>query len=160
MMIPERPARLVSALNPLLAYILGGGLILLGLHAFIRPRQEYKRFGLPLEHAQPNAKTEKHSPLMFLKGTREVTYGLALVALQYQGNVGAVTAFVVVLALAGLADGFVVWLHGGQELKRKALGHWFAFVVLGSWAAWRAHQVWEDSDERKWPDGPYHIWSS
>ncbi|KAI3396966.1 hypothetical protein diail_11366 [Diaporthe ilicicola] len=160
-MLPtQQQSRVISAVDPLLAYILGIGLLLLGLHAFIRPRQEYPRFGLPLEHAQPGSKAQSHSPLVFLKGIREATYGLALVVLQYQGNVGAVTTFAAILALAALGDGFVVWLNGGRELRRKAFGHWFAFVLLGGWAAWRAHQVWEDSEGRKWPDGPFHILST
>ncbi|KKY35522.1 hypothetical protein UCDDA912_g04483 [Diaporthe ampelina] len=160
MTLPENSPRLLSALNPVLAYSLGTGMLLLGLYCFLRPRQEYRRFGLPLEHAQPDTKTRRHSPLIFLKGTRETTYGLALILLQYQGNVNAVTTMAAVISLAGLADGLVVWLNGGQELRHKTFGHWFASVVLGCWAAWRAHQGWENPEERQWPEGPIHIWST
>ncbi|KAL1871150.1 hypothetical protein Daus18300_004895 [Diaporthe australafricana] len=160
MMLPEKPPRLVSAVNPLLTYILGAGMALLSLHAFLRPRQEYRRFGLPLENGQPNSTTHVYSFLMFLKGIRETIYGIAVIVLQYQGNVNAVTTFITTLAFVLLVDGIVVWLNGGQKSRRKALRHWFAFVLLGSWAAWRAHQVWEDSEERKWPDGPVHIWNT
>ena len=75
---------------------------------------------------------------MSLKGIREGTYGLALVAFQYQGNEAAVTAFAAILALAGLGDGFIIWFHGGEKLRYKAFGHWFAFGGLASWAWWRA----------------------
>lgn len=159
-MLPENSPHLLSAVNPMLAYFLGTGMLALGLHCFLRPRQEYPRFGLPLEHAQPNAKAQSHSPLIFLKGTREATYGLALILLQYQGNVNGVTTMVGVISLAGLADGFIVWFNGGQEFRHKTFGHWFAFVGLGCWAAWRAHKLWEVPREDKWPDGPIHIWST
>lgn len=159
-MFPERPPRLSSASNQMIAYVLGISMLLLGVHCFLRPRQEYRRFGLPLENAQPNAKTQSHSPLIDLKGTREVTYGLALIVLQYQGNVSAVTTFAAILSLAGLADGLVIWFNGGQELRCKAFGHLFAFVVLAGWAAWRTHQAWEDSKYGKWPEGSFHIWSA
>lgn len=158
MIFPEEPPRLVSASNPIFAYVLGTGMLLIALNCFLRPRQEYRRFGLPLEHAHPNAKTGSHSPLMYLKGSRELTYGLALIVLQYQGNVNAVTTIAAIISLAGLADGLVVWFNSGQELKHKTFGHLSAFVLVGSWAAWRTHQVWEDSQGR-WPPEHAHIWS-
>lgn len=159
--MPEKPPRLSSASNQMIVYAIGTGMLLLGLHCVLRPRQEYPRFGLPLENAQPNAaKSHGYSPLIFLKGSREFTYGLALIVLQYQGNVSAVTTLVAIVALAGLADGLVVWFNGGRELKHKAFGHGFAFVVLAGWAAWRAHQAWQDSQEGQWPEGQFHIWSA
>lgn len=157
MILPEKPPRLISALNPLFAYFLGTGMLLIALNCFLRPRHEYGRFGLPLENTRRAAKTKSHSPLIYLKGSRELTYGLALVVLQYQGNVDAVTAIAGIISLAGLTDGLVVWFNG-QGLKHKTFGHLFAFVVLGSWAAWRTHQVLEDSKGR-WPDGDVHILS-
>ncbi|ROV88663.1 hypothetical protein VMCG_10332 [Cytospora schulzeri] len=103
------------------------------------------------------------SPLIYLKGVREITYGVALIALQYQGNVAGVTTFAGVVALAAVGDGLVVWFQGGgageegrpegpegpeesagssgsgnDKRKKKAWGHWGAAVGLGSWAAWRA----------------------
>lgn len=156
MIIPEEPPRLISALNPIFAYLLGTGMLLIALNCFLRPRHEYQRFGLPLESARTSANKKSHSPLVYLKGSRELSYGLALVVLQYQGNVDGVTAIAGIISLAGLVDGLVVWFSGGQGLKHKALGHFFAFVVLGSWAAWRSHQVWEDGRGR-WADGDVHI---
>lgn len=41
----------------------------------------------------------------------------------------------VIMSLAGLGDGFLVWQYG---LKTKALGHWATFVGLLGWAWWRA----------------------
>ncbi|POS72440.1 hypothetical protein DHEL01_v209167 [Diaporthe helianthi] len=161
MMLPDKPPRLISALNPIFAYLLGIGLLLIAFNCFLRPRHEYARFGLPLEDAHKPAKQKSHSPLIYLKGSRELTCGLALVVLQYQGNADGVTAIAGIISLAGLVDGLVVWFNGGhmQGLKHKTLGHFLAFVVLGSWAAWRTHQVWEDSKGR-WPDGHFHILSS
>ncbi|KAG8160625.1 hypothetical protein KVR01_008889 [Diaporthe batatas] len=146
MMLPEEPPRLISPLSPTFAYFLGTGMLLIALNCFLRPRQEYRRFGLPLEDSRTPAKKKTHSPLIYLKGSRELTYGLALIILQYQGNVAGVTAFAGIISLAGLADGLVT----------KTLGHFFAFVVLASWAAWRVHQVREDS-KGGWPDDQVHI---
>lgn len=150
----------MSSLNQTIAYAIGTATLLLALHCFLRPRQEYGRFGLPLENAQTNAKTQSHSPFIFIKGSRELICGLTLIVLQYQGNVNAITSFVAILSTAGLIDGLVVWFKGGQEFKHKAFGHFLAFVFAGSWAAWRARQAWQDSQEGKWPEGHFHIWSS
>lgn len=133
--------------SPLPAYILGAACIALGLHCFISPRAEYGRFGLPLESPLPGPgrsdqrrlhPASSASPLVYLKGIREITYGLALIALQYQGNNAGVTIVSAILSLAGLGDGVVVWLYGGSGLRNKAFGHWATFVGFTSWAAWRS----------------------
>ncbi|KAI1088494.1 hypothetical protein F5B19DRAFT_425465 [Rostrohypoxylon terebratum] len=142
------------AAPPIPAYFIGAGSILLGVHCFVRPTQEYGRFGLPLEPA-PRAKRDRGekrergerrsssaeegraSPLVYIKGVREVTYGVALGVLKWLKHDDAVTALTAVLALAGLGDGVVVWLHGGEKNRRKAVGHWGAFLILGGWSVWR-----------------------
>lgn len=122
-------------------YIVGTLCVALGLNCFLRPFNEYPRFGLPLE-ASPATSTANSkpsgsiSPLVYLKGIREASYGLALMVLQYQGQEQAVTSVLAIMSLAGLVDGFVVWNHGG-ELKTKAVGHWASFVGLLGWAWWR-----------------------
>lgn len=128
---------ITSSLIP--AYVFGTLSVGLGINALCRPAAEYPRFGLPLEQPRPNAPGDDAfvSPLMYLKGIREVSYGLLLIALQYQGQDTAITTLAAVLASAGLADGFVVWLCGGRERRQKAWGHWGAFVALGSWAWYR-----------------------
>lgn len=141
----------MNAYSPIHAYALGAAGIGLGLHACLRPRQEYPRFGLRLESAQPphprqkaliatpdtNPEAGSVSPLIHLKAIRESTYGLAFVGLQYQGNAAGVTTLAAIVALAALGDGLVVWYHGGKELRRKARGHWAASVGLAGWAGWR-----------------------
>jgi hypothetical protein len=117
----------MSAFSPTPAYSLGALLIGIGAHSFLRPLEEYERFGLPRES----------SPLMYLKAIRESTYGLALIALQHQGHDNALTTVAAVVSLAGLADGFVIRTHGGP-LKWKAFGHWAFFVVVAGWAWWRS----------------------
>ncbi|KAI4866728.1 hypothetical protein F4820DRAFT_241073 [Hypoxylon rubiginosum] len=132
--------------SPPVAYVLGAGSILIGLHCFLRPREEYGRFGLPLEPAPrhqkdgttPTDTAGRASPLMHLKGIREITYGLALGTLQYLGQEDALTAMVGIVSLAGLGDGIIVWLNSGPELRHKAFGHWGAFVALAGWSWWRA----------------------
>jgi hypothetical protein len=165
----------MNAFSPIHSYALGAASVGLGLHAFFRPRQEYARFGLPLEPSPPPAvitttTTTTHpgptvkdttdvqatgegggsaSPLIYLKGVREVTYGVALMTLQHQDNAAGVTTVAGVMALAAVGDGLLVWFYGGGlggrsrsrsrgNNETKAWGHWAAAVGLGSWTAWRA----------------------
>ncbi|KAL4877030.1 hypothetical protein BJY04DRAFT_222529 [Aspergillus karnatakaensis] len=103
----------MAILSPLPAYLIGTLCLALGVNGLFRPEEEYPRFGLPLEppapastgttitSASPNASrrtrssltstgngTGTVSPLIYLKSIREITYGLALVALQYPGKNG------------------------------------------------------------------------
>lgn len=136
----------MNAFSPFNTYFVGFGSLGLALHAFLRPREEYPRFGLPLEPGR-NDKAELAagvptsspvSPFIHVKGLRELSYGLILIALQYQGNVAGITTVLGVTALVAVGDGLVVWFHGGKETRHKAAGHWVGSIGLGSWAAWRA----------------------
>ncbi|KAI1103182.1 hypothetical protein F4804DRAFT_239231 [Jackrogersella minutella] len=143
------------------AYFMGAASIAVGLNCFFRPTQEYGRFGLPLEpnpsyrskrssekrererggsgsERRSTADEGRASPLIHLKGIREATYGLTLIALRYLGHDDAVTAFTGIVALAGLGDGVIIWLNGGDKYKKRAFGHWGVFIVAGGWAVWRA----------------------
>ncbi|KAI0129905.1 hypothetical protein BJ170DRAFT_593447 [Xylariales sp. AK1849] len=75
-----------------------------------------------------------------LEGIRAVTYGLALVALQAQGNEAGITTMVAVFPLAGLIDGIVAWRNGG-ELRSNVWGHIATFVGLAGWSAWSRIKV-------------------
>lgn len=151
---------MMDAYSPINSYAVGAVGLGLGLHALLRPRQEYRRFGLPLElegaprAAQgPNKDMDRDrdrdaatvatvSPLIYVKAVREITYGLALIGLEYQGDKRGATTLIGIMALAGLGDGLIVWFHGGDELRWKAVGHWaVAGLGLGSWAAWRAFRA-------------------
>ncbi|KAI1798497.1 hypothetical protein F4811DRAFT_548326 [Daldinia bambusicola] len=130
-------------LSPIPIYIIGASSIFLGINCFLRPEVEYHRFGLPLEsglHQNHAATREEYaSPAFYLKGIREITYGLALGTMQYYGHDNAVTIMTAVMSLAGLGDGIIVWLYGGDKAKGKAFGHWGAFAVLSAWSLWRTH---------------------
>ncbi|KAJ6443180.1 DNA polymerase subunit Cdc27 [Purpureocillium lavendulum] len=149
----------MATFSPIPSYLFGTAFLGLSLSAILAPRREYARFGLPLENTTTTATTAattsdkklfSHSggnhddedtsfasPLMYLKGIRELTYGLALVALQRQGNEPAVTTLVGVLAFAAIGDGFVIWAHGGPRLRAKAWGHWVPGLGFLAWAFWR-----------------------
>lgn len=138
----------MDAFSPSTTYFVGLGSLGLALHAFLRPRDEYPRFGLPLAPAR-DANTKAGpagqvpapgpvSPFIYVKGLRELSYGLLLIALQRQGDVAGVTTVLGVAAAVALGDGLVVWFHGGGELRHRAAGHWGGCLLLGSWAAWRA----------------------
>ncbi|PWY75998.1 hypothetical protein BO94DRAFT_473795 [Aspergillus sclerotioniger CBS 115572] len=135
----------MTTFSPIPAYVLGTLILALGTNAIGRPGPEYPRFGLPFEHAATVPTHANHSPppgavspLMYLKGIRETSYGLALIALQYQGQDTALTTFAAILALTAFADGLLVWRHGGDTLKMKAFGHWLTFVGLAGWSWWRS----------------------
>lgn len=142
----------MDASSPINAYVVGLGFHAVGLHALLRPRQEYARLGLPFDSAQPHQKdlqgayiSEQSpgavSPLIYIKAIRDVSYGLALVGLQYQGNAAGVTTVTAVVALAALGDGLVVWFRGERVERWKAMEHWVGSLGLGSWAAWRAFRA-------------------
>ncbi|KAH8899832.1 hypothetical protein GQ53DRAFT_202917 [Thozetella sp. PMI_491] len=133
----------MTSFSPLPTYAVGGLSLGLALHGLIFPRAEYRRFGLPLERPKgaPVKGQEPEgivSPLIQLKGLRELAFGLSLIALQYQGNDAAVTTVLAVISTSGLGDGIIVWAYGGDEFRSKVFGHWGAFVVLLGWACWRA----------------------
>lgn len=139
------PARMSTTFVPLPSYLLGALVLLLGLYVLLRPAEEYSRFGLPHEptaiQSNPDGKPPSGvaiSPFVYLKGLREITYGLALMALQWWGQDTAVTILLGVLSLAALGDGLVVWIHGGKTLQRRAFRHWTMFLGLAGWCWWRS----------------------
>lgn len=130
-------------------YAVGTAYILIGVRAYLRPVSEYTRIGLPLERAahpraraiiaKPELDSEPGviSPLVYTKAGRDVSYGLALIALQYQGNTAGVTTLTAILSLVVLGDGFVVRYRGGDELRHRAWSLWRECFVLGALAGWR-----------------------
>ncbi|POR39529.1 Uncharacterized protein TPAR_00277 [Tolypocladium paradoxum] len=138
----------MAPFSPVPSYVLGTACIGRGLMAILSPRNEYAHVGLPLEShaaAAAAAAAAPHggprsgfaSPLMYFKGIREITFGLTLVALQRQADEEAVTTVAAVLSLARFADGLVVWLNGGEELRWRALGHWITGAGFLGWVIWR-----------------------
>ncbi|KAE8153696.1 hypothetical protein BDV25DRAFT_136635 [Aspergillus avenaceus] len=133
----------MASLNSVPVYLVGSLCVALGLNCFARPAHEYERFGLPLESATPTRRRTTPdlgivSPLIYLKGIREVTYGLTLIGLQFWGVATGVTVALAAFSLAGLGDAVVVWRYGGNQLRNKALGHGVTFVGMMGWAWWRA----------------------
>ncbi|KAH6685472.1 hypothetical protein F5X68DRAFT_210202 [Plectosphaerella plurivora] len=133
----------MTTFSPIPAYVLGGACVGRGLMALAYPRQEYAHVGLPLETPTPPindravSSDATASPLMYFKGIRELVIGTTLVALQLQRNQDAVTTFAAIMALARFGDGTVVWLHGGDALRFKALGHWITGAGFVGWVVWR-----------------------
>ncbi|KAF4960662.1 hypothetical protein FGADI_831 [Fusarium gaditjirri] len=119
------------------SYIFGGACVSRGIMTLLSPRKEYGHVGLLLEPGKTNTEGGFISPLMYFKGLREISYGLTLMALQYQGNESAVTTFSAILSFVRLGDGLVVWMNGGDELKFKAAGHWITGLGFVGWVVWR-----------------------
>ncbi|KAI1469388.1 uncharacterized protein F4812DRAFT_327601 [Daldinia caldariorum] len=141
----------MSAFSPLSSYILGAACFARGFMAIFSPEAEYNNVGLPIDidtkgpsltdqdGDDDESITSFTSPLMYFKGIREISYGMTLIALEWQGNTAAVTTFAAVLSLVRFGDGLVVWLSGCEKLKFKALGHWITGLSFLGWAArrWR-----------------------
>ncbi|KAK6953485.1 hypothetical protein Daesc_005790 [Daldinia eschscholtzii] len=138
----------MAAASPLSSYILGTACFARGLMAIFSPEAEYNNVGLPsdidtedppLKNQHDESSTIFTSPLMYFQGIREMSYGLTLVALEWQGNATAVTTFAAVLSLVRFGDGLVVWFNGGDKLKYKAIGHWVTGLSFLGWVArrWR-----------------------
>ncbi|KAI6773792.1 hypothetical protein HG531_000641 [Fusarium graminearum] len=85
--------------------------------ALFSPRAEYGHVGLLLEPSKTPSEAGSVSSLMYFKGIREISYGMTLVALQWQANESAVTTFSAILSIVRIGDGLVVWLNGGDELR-------------------------------------------
>lgn len=126
---------MMDAYSPIHSYAVGALGLGLGLHALLRPREEYPRFGLPLEGAGAPPASNKEdrihndktatpttttaaahavSPFIYVKAIREATYGLALIGLEYQGDKAGATTLIGIIALAALGDGWIVWVYGGD----------------------------------------------
>ncbi|KAM0498253.1 hypothetical protein ACHAP8_006337 [Fusarium lateritium] len=117
--------------------ILGAACVGRGIMALFSPRAEYGHVGLLLEPGKKSSKTGSVSPLMYFKGIREMSYGMTLMALQWQGNESAVTTFSAILSVVRIGDGLVVWMNGGDELRYKAVGHWITGLWFAGWVIWR-----------------------
>lgn len=141
----------MATFSPIPSYLLGTLCLALGLNSILRPSNEYPRFGIPFETSTSrkpskpsstnSASADCISPLIHLKGIRETSYGLALIALQYQGQEVAVTTIAAICAFAGLGDSLVVWKYGNEEYRSKAMGHLLAFLGFGGWAIWRVYAI-------------------
>ena len=119
------------------AHVLGAACVGRGIMALFSPRAEYGHVGLLLEPSKIPTESGFVSPLMYFKGLREISYGAALMALQWQGNESAVTTFSAILSMVRIGDGLVVWMNGGDELRYKAAGHWITGLGFGGWVLWR-----------------------
>ncbi|KAI0480924.1 hypothetical protein GGR56DRAFT_671979 [Xylariaceae sp. FL0804] len=140
-----------SSFSPYPAYALAALLVGLALNSFASPRHEHERYGLPLEdHPQQQKQSAGAVPApasalsptaagwVYVKGTREISYGVVVALLQYQGLDTALTSVLAVVSFLGLADGYIVGTRGGSRLRHKAAGHGLVGVCIAGWAWWRA----------------------
>lgn len=136
----------MTSFSPIPSYLIATVFTAFGILPFFSPKTDYEVFGLPLESSS-NLGNKKPtsapgegavSPIVYARGIRDVTYGLAYFLLQSQGNDAAITTFSGIVCVTAFADGLIVWLYGGEKLKGKAWGHWGTVVGLAAWAGWRA----------------------
>ncbi|KAL2202122.1 hypothetical protein CC79DRAFT_1338217 [Sarocladium strictum] len=133
------------------AVLVGTACIGRGCFAILGPRSEYPRIGLALEPSSPPPPTSKSpsssaapkagsiSPLIYFKGIRELSYGLTILLLQYQGLDEALTTLTLVLAGVRVADGLVIALRGGEGVRYKCIGHFLTGAMMGFWG-WKRGQ--------------------
>ncbi|RGP75032.1 hypothetical protein FLONG3_5868 [Fusarium longipes] len=119
------------------SHVLGAACVGRGIMALFSPRAEYGHMGILLEPGKIPSEAGSVSPLMYFKAIREISYGATLMALQWQGSESAVTTFSAILSIVRISDGLVVWVHGGDELRYKAAGHWITALGFLGWVIWR-----------------------
>ncbi len=129
------------AFSPIPAYVFGTMFAGIGILSIAAPAADYDVYGLPLEPPTKGSAAGSVSPMIYAKAVRELAFGLTYFALQYHELDRAVTIFSAALCLVALADGVVVWLHGGPALKKKAFSHWGGLVPFAAWVVWR-YQHW------------------
>ncbi|KAL5042151.1 hypothetical protein BDW71DRAFT_190599 [Aspergillus fruticulosus] len=125
----------ISPSSPNIGSNVGTALILRGVRCFIQPGSQYYEFGIPREgsdNRQPHS-GGSISPLIYVKGIRELGYGVALVNLQRLHDEGGLRVLLWIGALMSLADGGVVLVFGRRNYQMVAFHLLFA-VYLG--AAW------------------------
>ncbi|OAA55293.1 hypothetical protein SPI_08388 [Niveomyces insectorum RCEF 264] len=115
-------------------YFFGSAFTGIGILSVLAPEKDYEVFGLPLEPPAGNV-----SPMIYAKGARDLSYGLAYFFFQYKGMHDAINVFSAALLVTALSDGLIVWRYGGNKLKSKAYGHWGGLVAFSAWLAWRVY---------------------
>ena len=97
------------------AVLLAAAIIVIGLNYIARPRATAPSFGLPLPGGGPETEG-----WLRLKGVRDITSGLAVLALLTA--VGAPAAGVLLLALAAIPLGDMLVILGAKGSAPKAFG--------------------------------------
>jgi hypothetical protein len=112
-------------------YLLGTVFLGIGVLARTTPAQAQLSFGVPVVD-QANADAEPgSSQTVYLcsKADRDIALGATALYLQYQGNASAIAWLAGVVSLCSFVDGYAVWRHCPEELKRTAYGHWLLAAV-------------------------------
>ncbi|KAH8890351.1 hypothetical protein GQ53DRAFT_174819 [Thozetella sp. PMI_491] len=129
-------------------YLLGTGMVGLGLLGLASPARAYATFGLPYPSSvtspdrvhpaslRADGPGSAPSPYLYAKAVRDLSYGIAFLAFEATQNAAAVTTMAALTALTGAVDGWVVWRYGG-ELRAKAWGHWNGTTLIAAWFAFR-----------------------
>ncbi|KAL4994497.1 hypothetical protein BDV10DRAFT_188937 [Aspergillus recurvatus] len=125
----------ISPSNPNIGGTIGSLLIVRGIRTFIHPGGQYYELGVPREGSDnPRAHGAGGiSPLIYVKGIRELGYGAALLTLQRLHDTAGLRVLLLIGALMSLADAGVVLVFGRGNYQMVAFHLLFA-VYLG--AAW------------------------
>ncbi|CAK7567020.1 MAG: hypothetical protein SEPTF4163_004978 [Sporothrix epigloea] len=126
--------------SPIPSYALGSMFVGIGVLTLVAPTTDYAIFGVPLEPpaSGSSSQTGTVSPMAYAKGVRDIAFGLTYVGLQYYRLDKAVTIFSAVLCFVALADGAIVYAHGGRDHRSKAFNHWGGLVGFAAWVIWRS----------------------
>lgn len=128
-------------------YLLGTAFLGLGVSGLAQPESQYPTFGIPLPALPPtppdvatDEQTDRRaaaSPFVKAKSIRDLSYGLFLISLQFQGQNKAVNTLLANMVIVGAVDGAIVWVFGGADRGEKAWGHWGGSIALAAWTLTR-----------------------
>ncbi|KAL4735043.1 hypothetical protein BDV11DRAFT_196950 [Aspergillus similis] len=124
----------INPSSPNIGSNIGTALILRGVRCFIQPGSQYSEFGIPREASEnPEARTASISPLIFVKGIRELGYGVALVSLQRLHDEAGLRLLLWIGAVMSLADAGVVLVFGRRNYQMVAFHLLFALYLGAAW---------------------------
>ncbi|KAL4762238.1 DUF4267 domain-containing protein [Aspergillus foveolatus] len=124
----------INPSSPNIGGNMGTALILRGVRCFIQPGSQYSEFGIPREASEnPNGRAESISPFIFVKGIRELGYGIALVSVQKLHDETGLGLLLWIGAFMSLADAGVVLMFGRRNYQMVAFHLLFGLYLGGAW---------------------------
>lgn len=106
-----------GSLSTVLAVIVALGIIFIGIREFFYPGVAAAGFGVPL--LDP-----RDGDLLAIKGARDVTSGILVLALLALGQRRALAYAMAILTLIPIFDGLIVLKHAGWTFTPFILIHW------------------------------------
>lgn len=108
--------------------------IIRGIRSIITPGNQYYEFGVPREGSDdPVSKEGTVSPLMYVKGIREIGYGVSMEVVGRLHDPRGVTGMLAVGAVMSVGDAVVVAVFGRGKYQ-MVLWHLLVALYFGAMA--------------------------